>query len=86
MELTTIRLPEELARAVDQIAEQRQVTRSEIVRDALEQYCRKTERRSPKRLELLSALVTYPGSGVGDLARRSQAYLRKRFREKRRTR
>ena len=80
MDLTTIRLPEGLARSVDEIAKQRQVTRSVVVREALEQYCeqsRKGEQRS--RTELLRSLVSYAGSGVSDLGSRSEEHLRKRF-------
>jgi metal-responsive CopG/Arc/MetJ family transcriptional regulator len=85
MALTTIRLPETLAHSVDEIAKRRQVTRSDVVREALEQYCertRKSERSS--RLELLQRLVSYAGSGVGDLASRSEDHLRERFNARRR--
>jgi metal-responsive CopG/Arc/MetJ family transcriptional regulator len=85
MDLTTVRLPESLTRSVDEIAKQRQVSRSEVVREALEQYCeraRSAEKLS--RVELLHTLVAYPGSGVGDLASRSEQHLRKRFHARRR--
>ena len=85
MDLTTVRLPEALARSVDEIAKQRQVSRSDVVREALEQYCdRATTEQDLSRTELLRSLVSYPGSGVGDLASRSEAYLRKRFDGRRR--
>jgi metal-responsive CopG/Arc/MetJ family transcriptional regulator len=85
MDLTTVRLPEGLARSVDEIAKQRHVSRSDVVREALEQYCeraRKSEALS--RMELLRSLVSYDGSGVGDLASRSEEHLRKRFNARRR--
>lgn len=80
MDLTTVRLPEALARSVDEIAKQRQVTRSEVVREALEQYCeRASTTENLSRVALLRRLVSYAGSGVGDLASRSEEHLRKRF-------
>lgn len=80
MNLTTVRLPENLARSVDEIAKQRHVSRSDVVREALEQYCeRASNAENLSRVELLRSLVSYDGSGVGDLASRSEEYLRKRF-------
>jgi Arc/MetJ-type ribon-helix-helix transcriptional regulator len=85
MDLTTVRLPENLARSVDEIAKQRQVSRSEIVREALEQYCERANKEEPRsRVELVRSLVAYEGSGVGDLASRSEEHLRKRFDARRR--
>ena len=85
MELTTVRLPEELSRSVDEIARRRRVSRSAIVRDALEAYCRRAkEGGHGSRAELLRTLVSYPGSGVGDLGSRSEQHLRERFHAHRR--
>jgi len=85
MDLTTVRLPENLARSVDEIAKQRQVSRSDVVREALEQYCeRASNAENLSRVELLRGLVSYEGSGVGDLASRSEEHLRKRFNARRR--
>lgn len=85
MDLTTVRLPENLARSVDEIAKQRQVSRSDVVREALEQYCeRASNTENLSRVELLRSLVSYDGSGVGDLATRSEEHLRKRFNARRR--
>ena len=85
MDLTTVRLPENLARSVDEIAKQRQVSRSDVVREALEQYCKRAgNAESLSRVELLQSLVSYDGSGVGDLASRSEEHLRKRFNARRR--
>ena len=85
MDLTTVRLPERLARSVDEIAKQRQVSRSDVVREALEQYCeRASNAENLSRVELLQSLVSYDGSGVGDLASRSEEHLRKRFNARRR--
>jgi metal-responsive CopG/Arc/MetJ family transcriptional regulator len=85
MDLTTVRLPENLARSVDEIAKQRQVSRSDVVREALEQYCERAgSAENFSRVELLKSLVQYEGSGVGDLASRSEEHLRKRFNARRR--
>lgn len=85
MDLTTVRLPESLTRSVDEIAKQRQVTRSDVVREALQQYCERQNTSEPRsRSELLRSLISYPGSGVGDLGARSEEHLRKRFNARRR--
>lgn len=85
MDLTTVRLPESLARSIDEIAKQRHVSRSDVVREALEQYCeRASKAETLSRVELLRSLVSYNGSGVGDLASRGEDHLRKRFNARRR--
>lgn len=85
MDLASIRLSENLVRSIDEIARQRHVTRSEVIREALEQYCvRSRKKQRLARVELLQQLVSYPGSGVGDLASRSEEHLRRRFRAQRR--
>lgn len=87
MKLTTLRLPDELSRELDRIAEERHVTRSDIAREALEQYCAAArEGQHGSRVTLLQSLVDYPGSGRGDLARQSGRYLREMFDAKRRRR
>jgi metal-responsive CopG/Arc/MetJ family transcriptional regulator len=87
MALTAVRVPEGLARSVDEIAKRRHVTRSEVVREALESYCERASREAPRsRVELLRSLISYAGSGVGDLASRGEEHLRKRFDAKRRSR
>jgi metal-responsive CopG/Arc/MetJ family transcriptional regulator len=78
--MTSLRLPEALAARVDSIARHEGVTRSQVVREAIEAWCRAQERkRNVDRVSLLRSLVTYPGSGRHDIARRSKVYLRKRF-------
>lgn len=82
---TTLRLPDELSRELDRIAEERHVTRSDIAREALEQYCSAVRKgQHGSRVTLLQSLVTYPGSGRGDLARQGRRYLREMFDAKRR--
>jgi len=39
MALTSIRLPDHLVRELDQIAARRRATRSDLVREAVAQYC-----------------------------------------------
>ena len=80
MALTSIRLPDHLVRELDEVAARRKATRSELVRDAVEQYCstaRLAKESDP--VALVEQLVTYRGSGRGDLARRSEQYLREMF-------
>ena len=82
--LHSIRLPDHLSREIDELAEARRVTRSSLVRVAIESYCSAIRAGSkPDRVALLRQLVTYPGSGKGDLAARSKRYLREIFRERR---
>lgn len=87
MSLTSIRLPDHLVRELDEVAGRRHTTRSDLVREAVEQYC--AALRSGGELDpvaLVDSLVTYEGSGRGDLGRRSEHYLREIFRERRRRR
>jgi len=87
MALTSIRLPDHLVRELDELAARRRTTRSDVVRDAVEHYCAAAsaaEQADP--VILVERLVTYPGSGRGDLARRSEHYLRELFDERRRRR
>ncbi len=85
MALTSIRLPDHLVRELDEVAARRKATRSDVVREAVEQYCaasRAGDEADP--VVLVERLVTYRGSGRGDLARRSEQYLREMFDERRR--
>lgn len=85
MDLTTVRLPAELSRAIDRVAEARQVTRSEVVRDAIEAYCRALETEAPPdRVTLLRRLVSHAGSGQPDLGTNSKLHLRRMFDARRR--
>lgn len=85
MEPTTLRLPGELAKAADRVAERRGLTRSEVIRDALEAYCREAEKPANRgRVDRIAELVRYRGSGIGDLASRGEEHLRRRFRERHR--
>ncbi len=87
MESTTVRLPDDVTRALDRLAERRQVTRSDIIRQAISEYCEIANRDGEQdRLALLDRLVTYSGSGRGDLATRSEEYLRAIFDERQRRR
>jgi metal-responsive CopG/Arc/MetJ family transcriptional regulator len=86
MSLTTVRLPDHMVHELDEVAERRHTTRSEIIREAVEQYC--ATARSGQEIDpvlLVRRLVTYDGSGRGDLARRGEEYLREMFCERRRT-
>jgi Arc/MetJ-type ribon-helix-helix transcriptional regulator len=83
--LHSLRLPDHLTRELDELAASRRTSRSELIRDAIEQYCAvQRAGATPDRVTLLRRLVTYPGSGRGDLAARSEQHLRKLFRARRR--
>jgi predicted DNA-binding protein len=87
MALTSIRLSDHLVRLLDDLAARRHLTRSDLVREAVEQYCaagRDSAARDP--VAMVDRLVDYPGSGRGDLASRSEDYLRQMFDERRRGR
>jgi len=73
-EQLTVRLPEDLSRALADAAERSRRSRSEIVRLALAEYLdggTDRERRSEAVRELLGSLE----SGVPDLAERHRSYL-----------
>lgn len=77
MPTTSVRLPESLVRALDRLAEQRGANRSELIREALEEYVSAARSEGlPDRVALVRYLVDYEGSGRGDLAERSEEYLR----------
>ena len=85
METTSIRLPEALLRSLDRVASQRGVDRSMLVRAAIDEYLQRSGERPAEGLRaLVDSLVDYPGSGIGDLGARSEEYLRRTFRERRR--
>jgi hypothetical protein len=84
VETTSIRLPAFLVEAVERAASRSGVTKSTVVRRALEQYLEQTD-TAPRQglLAAVDRLVTYPGSGVGDLSVRGEDYLREMFRGRR---
>lgn len=85
MASTSLRLPDHLTRELDEIATKRRTTRSDLIREAVERYCSAARDAGGTDLvELIEQLVTYPGSGVGDLGRRSEVHLREMFRDRRR--
>ena len=87
MSLTSFRLPDHLVRRLDEIAARRRATRSAVVCEAIEEYCSSKRRHADlDPVTLVERLVDYPGSGRGDLARRSEHYLREQFGERRRRR
>jgi metal-responsive CopG/Arc/MetJ family transcriptional regulator len=83
----SIRLPGSLVRRLDDLSSASGATRSELVREAVDQYCRRARpSRKPDPIDLLDKLVDYEGSGLSDLGSRSEQHLRKLFRERRRRR
>jgi Arc/MetJ-type ribon-helix-helix transcriptional regulator len=85
METASFRLPPAILRALERAAELEGVAKSAVVRAALQRYLEQQE-ASRTTGALVDALVTYRGSGKGDLAARSEEILRARFRGRRRTR
>ena len=87
MDTTSLRLPRHLSGALDRLAEERGKTRSEIIREAVEEYVAASRAgASGDRVALVRRLVTYPGSGRTDGAARSEEYLRRVFGARRRDR
>lgn len=84
MSATSFRLPDQLMRQLDDIAARRRVTRTEVVCEAIEQYCSSRRGDDLDPLALVERLVDYPGSGQRDRGRRSEHYLREMFGERRR--
>jgi metal-responsive CopG/Arc/MetJ family transcriptional regulator len=84
MSTTSLRMPGELTHALDQLAQERGVTRSDLIREAVEAYVASCREGGPEdRVALVRSLVTYEGSGRGDLASRSEEHLRSLFRARR---
>jgi metal-responsive CopG/Arc/MetJ family transcriptional regulator len=83
----SFRLPEDLLGALERQATRARRPKSELVRVALEQYLKRADRQRETGLrQRVDELVTYEGSGSGDLAIRGEAILRARFRGRRRPR
>lgn len=80
MAVANIRLPDHLSRELDEIAARRRTTRSMVVREAVAQYCnavREDDEEDP--FLLIEDTPSYAGSGKGDLAANSEAYLREKL-------
>jgi Arc/MetJ-type ribon-helix-helix transcriptional regulator len=86
METTSFRLPSELVRALQGAARKRGVSRSELVRDALAAWLGTAAAGPVTTGALVDALVTWKGSGRGELATDGERILRERFRARRRSR
>lgn len=87
MTTTSLRLPRDLTTALDRLAEERGTTRSELIREAVEDYVAAARKGGPAdRVALVRRLVTYEGSGCGDLASRAEDHLREMFGARRRDR
>lgn len=84
METTSVRLPARLVASLEAAASRRGVKRSTIVRKALEEHLGRARVRKSGMAALIATLVNYEGSGVGDLASRSEHYLHEMFRDRRR--
>lgn len=81
-----IRIPEPLLKRVRQSARAMKKSRSEIIREALEDYFERGGvgvERDP--YAALVSLMPFEGSGVSDLGAKSEFYLRKKFRARSRS-
>jgi hypothetical protein len=87
MNTASFRLPPGLLEALERSAKRAGRPKSDLVRAALERYLGGFDRKGRSTTgELVDSLVTYEGSGVGDLASRGEAHLRARFHARRRRR
>lgn len=71
----TIRLPDDLSRALDEAAEQAQRDRMEIVLLALNQYLRIPQQREDAPASRVQHLIGSLESGIPDLAENHRTYL-----------
>jgi hypothetical protein len=81
----SFRLPSGLLEALERSARRARRPKSDVVRTALEEYLERVDTEQGMTMgHLIDELVTYEGSGVGDLATRGEAHLRARFHARRR--
>jgi len=76
----SVRLDENTRHKLQKTAEALRVTRTEVVRRSLQEYCERTLKeieQSP--YELIKDLAGSAASGQGDLSTRGEEILRKRF-------
>jgi hypothetical protein len=86
MPIKTYRIPDELEQGLERTAAKRGVSRTLLVREALTQYLASSATEEPTLVELIDRVAPPRGSGVGDLAARSEHYLRKKLGGRRRPR
>ena len=65
--MISVRLPRELEQKIDQVAEKKQITRTELVKEALTMYL-SAEEREHNPYELGAEYFGKYGSGQGDLS------------------
>jgi hypothetical protein len=81
----SFRLPPELLGALERSATRARRPKSDLVRAALEEYLARVGAEGGLTLgRLIDDLVTYEGSGIGDLGAHGEAHLRARFHGRRR--
>ena len=80
METTSFRLPSGLVSALGRNAKRKGVTKSVLVRRALERYLLRDDASQSRTLgAFIDSLVVYEGSGRGDLAVKAESILRARL-------
>lgn len=76
----SVRLPEELARRLDRLAQRRRTDRSGLVREAIQAYLAGTTASAAERpYDRVSDLAGSVYGGPPDLGARHREYLRERF-------
>lgn len=71
----TVRLPEDLNQALTAASERLQRKRSEVVRLALQEFLRTSERGETPRAERVRGLIGSLESGIPDLAENHRAHI-----------
>ena len=79
--MLSVRLPEELEEKINLLSEQENTTKSDIVKEALENYIEKKEKQV-KPYDLGKELFGKYGSGNGDLSTSYKQEVRKKINEK----
>lgn len=81
---STFRLPQSLLGEVDRVAAERRVSRSVVVREAISAFVSSPGPATTG--QIIDRLVTWKGSGRGDLAKNGERLLREKFHGRRRPR
>ena len=79
--LLRVRLPKKLEEKIDLLAKQEKLTKSDIVREALENYIRQKEKQA-RPYELGKKVFGKDGSGEGDLSARYKQEVRRKINKK----
>lgn len=84
--MTTVRLDAHLEATLERLARERGQTRSDVIRDAIEDLARRSERGEPSALQKLRPFVGVADSGGRELSTRTGEKLREALEARRRAR